>query len=58
MMTCCMIMHNVVVVDEGEDVAREFENIFDPIQLPNQNLATLDELSLSKCITHSISNSS
>ena len=44
-MTCCVIMHNMIVEDEGDDVAvaLEFENMGDPIQLPEQNPTTFDE---------------
>ena len=44
-MTYCVIMHNMIVQDEGEDVAGglKFENMGDPIQLPNQNPTTFDE---------------
>ena len=39
------IMHNMIVADEGENTARslEFENMSDPIQLPDQNPATFEE---------------
>ena len=38
-------MHNMIVEDEGDDTAAalEFENMGDPIQLPDQNLATFEE---------------
>ena len=44
-MTCCVIMHTMIVEDEGEDGARglEFKNMGDPIQLSHQNTATFDE---------------
>ena len=44
-MTCCLIMHNMIVKDEGEDAVRglEFENMSDPIQLSNQNPTMFDE---------------
>lgn len=44
-MTCCVIMHNMIVEDEGDDAAAalEFENMGDPIQLPDQNPATFEE---------------
>ena len=49
-MTCCVIMHNMIVEDEGDEVAAalEFENMGDPIQLPEQNPATFEEFM--KCI--------
>ena len=44
-MTCYVIMHNMIVEDENEDAAAalEFENMGDPIQLPDQNPATFEE---------------
>ena len=44
-MTCCVIMYNMIVEDEGDYVAAalEFENMGDPIQLPDPNLATFEE---------------
>ena len=45
MLTYCVIMHNMIVEDEGDDVAAtlEFENMSDPIKLSDQNLATFKE---------------
>ena len=45
MVICCVIIHNTVVEDEGNDAAAalEFENMDDPIQLPDQNPATFEE---------------
>ena len=53
MMTFYVIMHNMIVVDEGENTARglELENMSDPIQLSNQNSAMFDYVS--KCINKS-----
>ena len=44
-MTCCVIMHNMIVKDEGDATATtlKFENMDDPIQLPDQNPATFEE---------------
>jgi hypothetical protein len=44
-MTYCVIMHNMIVENEGDDAAAslEFENMGDPIELPNQNPATFEE---------------
>ncbi|XP_020179846.3 uncharacterized protein [Aegilops tauschii subsp. strangulata] len=44
-MKCCVIMHNIIVEDEGDDAAAalEFENMGDPIQLLDQNRATFEE---------------
>ena len=44
-MTCYVIMHNMIVEDVGDDVAAalEFENMSDPIELLDQNLATFEE---------------
>jgi hypothetical protein len=38
-------MHNMIVDDEGEDTTAtlEFENMDDPIELPDQNPATFEE---------------
>ena len=40
-----MIMHNMIVEDEADDAvtALEFENMSDPIQLPDQNPVTFEE---------------
>ena len=40
-----MIMHNIVVEDKGEDAAAalEFENMGDPIELPDQNPVIFEE---------------
>ena len=40
-----MIMHNLIVEDEGDDVAvaLEFENMGDPIQHPDWKLAPFEE---------------
>ena len=44
-MTCCVIMHIMIMEDECEHVVGglRFENVGDPIQLSNQNSPTLDE---------------
>jgi hypothetical protein len=44
-MPCRVIMHNMIVDDEGEDAAAtlEFKNMGDSIQLPDQNPATFEE---------------
>jgi hypothetical protein len=44
-MTCYVIVHNMIVEDEGEDAAAglEFENMCDPIKLPDKNLPTFEE---------------
>ncbi|XP_020157755.1 uncharacterized protein [Aegilops tauschii subsp. strangulata] len=44
-MTYCVVMHNMIVEDEGEDVAAdlEFENMGDPIELTDQNPAKFEE---------------
>jgi hypothetical protein len=38
-MTCCVIMHNMIVEDEGKDAAvgLEFDNMGDPIKLAYHN---------------------
>ncbi|XP_020164442.1 uncharacterized protein [Aegilops tauschii subsp. strangulata] len=43
--TCCVIMDNMIVEDEGEDAAAalEFGNMGDPIHLLDKNLATFEE---------------
>ena len=43
-MTCCVIMHNMIVEDEGDDVAAalKFKNMGDPIQLPDHNPITFE----------------
>ena len=40
-----MIMHNMIVVDEGDDATAglEFENMDDPVELSDQNPATFEE---------------
>nr|XP_045087060.1 uncharacterized protein LOC123494768 [Aegilops tauschii subsp. strangulata] len=44
-LTCCVIMHNMIVEDEGEDATAglEFENMGDHIEVPNKNPATFEE---------------
>ena len=44
-MTCYVIMHNMILEDEGDDTAGglEFEKMGDPIQLPGQNPTTFEE---------------
>ena len=44
-MTCCLIMDNIIVEDEGDDVAAalELENMGDPIQLPDQSPTIFEE---------------
>ena len=43
--TCCVIMHNMIVENEGDNATAtlEFDNMGYPIQLPNQNPATVEE---------------
>ena len=44
-MTTFVIMHNMVMEDEGEGVHHilEFEQMGEPIKLPEQNLVTFEE---------------
>ena len=44
-MTCCVIMHNMIVEDQGDVAAAalKFENMGDPIQLSDQNQATFED---------------
>jgi hypothetical protein len=44
-MTCCVIVHNMIMEDEGENVVGglKFENMGDDIQLSHQKIATSDE---------------
>ena len=46
-MTWCLIMHNMVIEDDGEDAAvtLEFEHMSDPIELLDQNFAIFEEFS-------------
>ena len=45
-MTYCVIMHDMIMKDEGEgaDTTLEFENMGDCIELSEQNPDTFDEL--------------
>ena len=54
-MTWCMIIHNMIVEDEGEDavIGLESENMSDPTELPNQNPITFNEfVQMHKKIRH------
>lgn len=50
MVTCCVILHNIILEDKGYDAvgAPEFQNMGDPIHLLDQNPPHLK--SLLKCI--------